>query len=148
MDNLEIKPWDLAKYPSVELTEKITPLIAQILDLLGEDVNREGLLKTPERVAKAMQFMTYGYKIDPSDVLRSAIFEEEYRQMVIVKDIDFYSMCEHHFLPFFGKAHVAYIPNKKITGTFKEIPKEFFNSSQLFPLNQFVKLSNVYVYLL
>ena len=78
MDNLEIKPWDLAKYPSVELTEKITPLIAQILDLLGEDVNREGLLKTPERVAKAMQFMTYGYKIDPSDVLRSAIFEEEY----------------------------------------------------------------------
>lgn len=119
MDNLEIKPWDLAKYPSVELTEKITPLIAQILDLLGEDVNREGLLKTPERVAKAMQFMTYGYKIDPSNVLRSAIFEEEYRQMVIVKDIDFYSMCEHHFLPFFGKAHVAYIPNKKITGLSK-----------------------------
>ena len=119
MDNLEIKPWDLAKYPSVELTEKITPLIAQILDLLGEDVNREGLLKTPERVAKAMQFMTYGYKIDPSDELRSAIFEEEYRQMVIVKDIDFYSMCEHHFLPFFGKAHVAYIPNKKITGLSK-----------------------------
>ena len=119
MDNLEIKPWELAKYPSVELTEKITPLIAQILDLLGEDINREGLLKTPERVAKAMQFMTYGYKIDPSDVLRSAIFEEEYRQMVIVKDIDFYSMCEHHFLPFFGKAHVAYIPNKKITGLSK-----------------------------
>ena len=119
MDNLEIKPWDLAKYPSVELTEKITPLIAQILDLLGEDVNREGLLKTPERVAKAMQFMTYGYKIDPSDVLRSAIFEEEYRQMVIVKDIDFYSMCEHHFLPFFGKAHVAYIPNGTITGLSK-----------------------------
>lgn len=119
MDNLEIKPWDLAKYPSVELTEKITPLIAQILDLLGEDINREGLLKTPERVAKAMQFMTYGYKIDLSDVLRSAIFEEEYRQMVIVKDIDFYSMCEHHFLPFFGKAHVAYIPNKKITGLSK-----------------------------
>lgn len=119
MDNLEIKPWDLAKYPNVELTEKITPLISQILDLLGEDVNREGLLKTPERVAKAMQFMTYGYKIDPSDVLRSAIFEEEYRQMVIVKDIDFYSMCEHHMLPFFGKAHVAYIPNNKITGLSK-----------------------------
>lgn len=119
MDNLEIKPWDLAKYPNVELTEKITPLIAQILDLLGEDVMREGLLKTPERVAKAMQFMTYGYKIDPSDVLKSAIFEEEYRQMVIVKDIDFYSMCEHHMLPFFGKAHVAYIPNNKITGLSK-----------------------------
>lgn len=119
MDNLEIKPWDLAKYPNVELTEKITPLISQILDLLGEDINREGLLKTPDRVAKAMQFMTYGYKIDPSDVLRSAIFEEEYRQMVIVKDIDFYSMCEHHMLPFFGKAHVAYIPNNKITGLSK-----------------------------
>ena len=119
MDNLEIKPWDLAKYPNVELTEKITPLIAQILDLLGEDVMREGLLKTPERVAKAMQFMTYGYKIDPSDVLKSAIFEEEYRQMVIVKDIDFFSMCEHHMLPFFGKAHVAYIPNNKITGLSK-----------------------------
>lgn len=119
MDNLEIKPWDLAKYPNVELTEKITPLISQILDLLGEDINREGLLKTPERVAKAMQFMTYGYKIDPSDVLRSAIFEEEYRQMVIVKDIDFYSMCEHHMLPFFGKVHVAYIPNNKITGLSK-----------------------------
>lgn len=119
MDNLEIKPWDLAKYPNVELTEKITPLISQILGLLGEDINREGLLKTPERVAKAMQFMTYGYKIDPSDVLRSAIFEEEYRQMVIVKDIDFYSMCEHHMLPFFGKAHVAYIPNNKITGLSK-----------------------------
>ena len=119
MDNLEIKPWDLAKYLNVELTEKITPLISQILDLLGEDINREGLLKTPERVAKAMQFMTYGYKIDPSDVLRSAIFEEEYRQMVIVKDIDFYSMCEHHMLPFFGKAHVAYIPNNKITGLSK-----------------------------
>jgi GTP cyclohydrolase I len=119
MDNLEIKPWDLAKYPNVELTEKITPLISQILDLLGEDINREGLLKTPERVAKAMQFMTYGYKIDPSDVLRSAIFEEEYRQIVIVKDIDFYSMCEHHMLPFFGKAHVAYIPNNKITGLSK-----------------------------
>ena len=104
---------------SAEKIEQLKGHYEAILSLLGEDVNREGLLKTPERVAKAMQFMTYGYKIDPSDVLRSAIFEEEYRQMVIVKDIDFYSMCEHHFLPFFGKAHVAYIPNKKITGLSK-----------------------------
>lgn len=119
MDSLEIKPWDLAKYPDKEKTETLTPLYRQILAELGEDVEREGLLKTPERVAKAMQFLTYGYKIDPKDVLKSAIFEEDYKQMVIVKDIDFYSLCEHHILPFFGKAHVAYIPNKKITGLSK-----------------------------
>ncbi len=118
-NDLIIKPWDIAKYPSKEITEKIAPQIASIIDLLGEDVHREGLLKTPERVAKAMQFMTYGYKIDPADVLRSAVFEEDYRQMVIVKDIDFFSLCEHHMLPFFGKAHVAYIPNGKITGLSK-----------------------------
>ena len=103
MDSLEIKPWDLAKYPDKEKTETLTPLYRQILTELGEDVEREGLLKTPERVAKAMQFLTYGYKIDPKDVLKSAIFEEDYKQMVIVKDIDFYSLCEHHILPFFGK---------------------------------------------
>lgn len=91
----------------------------EILRLLGEDIEREGLLKTPKRVAKAMQFMTYGYTIDPAEVLRSAMFKEEYRQMVIVKDIDFYSMCEHHMLPFYGKAHVAYIPNNYITGLSK-----------------------------
>lgn len=119
MDSLEIKPWDLAKYPDKEKTETLTPLYRQILTELGENVEREGLLKTPVRVAKAMQFLTYGYKIDPKDVLRSAIFEEDYKQMVIVKDIDFYSLCEHHILPFFGKAHVAYIPNKKITGLSK-----------------------------
>ena len=119
MDSLEIKPWDLAKYPDKEKTETLTPLYRQILTELGENVEREGLLKTPERVAKSMQFLTYGYKIDPKDVLRSAIFEEDYKQMVIVKDIDFYSLCEHHILPFFGKAHVAYIPNKKITGLSK-----------------------------
>lgn len=119
MDSLEIKPWDLAKYPDKEKTETLTPLYRQILTELGENVEREGLLKTPERVAKAMQFLTYGYKIDPKDVLRSAIFDEDYKQMVIVKDIDFYSLCEHHILPFFGKAHVAYIPNKKITGLSK-----------------------------
>ncbi len=90
-----------------------------ILELLGEDVNREGLLRTPERIAKAMQFLTKGYAQNPEEIISSAMFRENYRQMVIVKDIDFYSMCEHHMLPFFGKAHVAYIPNKYITGLSK-----------------------------
>ena len=94
-----------------------------ILGLLGEDTEREGLLKTPMRVAKAMQYLTKGYREDPAAVLRSAMFEEEdYKQMVIVKDIDFFSLCEHHMLPFFGKAHVAYIPRKYITGLSK-IPR-------------------------
>lgn len=93
-----------------------------IIELLGEDPNREGLIATPERVAKAMTYLTKGYKEDPTAILRKALFKEDYSQMVIVKDIDFYSLCEHHMLPFWGKAHIAYIPNGYITGLSK-IPR-------------------------
>lgn len=93
-----------------------------ILSEMGENPDREGLLKTPERVAKAMQFLTHGYDLNPVEILRSAMFKEDYKQMVIVKDIEVYSMCEHHLLPFFGKAHVAYIPDGYIVGLSK-IPR-------------------------
>lgn len=93
-----------------------------ILRDIGEDPEREGLQKTPERVAKALQFLTHGYDLDPAGILRSAMFSEEYQQMVIVKDIEVYSLCEHHMLPFFGKAHIAYIPNGHIVGLSK-IPR-------------------------
>jgi GTP cyclohydrolase I len=99
--------------------DEIASHYLEIIRLLGENTEREGLVKTPHRVAKAMQFMTYGYQVDPKEILKSAMFQEEYQQMVIVRDIDFYSMCEHHMLPFWGKAHVAYIPNKYITGLSK-----------------------------
>lgn len=102
-----------------ERLAKIAEHYKAIIELLGEDVNREGLLKTPLRIAKAMQFMTQGYFSNPQEIIKGAMFHEEYHQMVIVKDIDFYSMCEHHILPFFGKAHVAYIPRKNITGLSK-----------------------------
>ena len=91
----------------------------EIINLLGEDTEREGLIQTPVRVAKAMQFLTQGYNMDPEMILKSAMFKEDYRQMVIVKDIEIYSLCEHHMLPFFGKAYVAYIPNGYITGLSK-----------------------------
>ena len=90
-----------------------------VISALGEDINREGLIKTPTRVAKSLQFLTKGYEQDPEAILRAALFKEDYRQMVIVKDIDVFSMCEHHILPFYGKAHVAYIPNGYITGLSK-----------------------------
>jgi GTP cyclohydrolase I len=102
-----------------ELTNKLSGHYKDVLDLIGEDVNREGLQKTPERMAKAMQFLVQGYDQHPDDIMNSAIFHEEYSEMVIVKDIEVYSMCEHHMLPFFGKAHVAYIPNGKIVGLSK-----------------------------
>ncbi len=104
---------------SPETIEKLSAHYREILALLGEDPNREGLLKTPERVAKAMAFLTQGYDSDPKEILLSARFKEEYKQMVVVKDIELYSMCEHHMLPFYGKAHVAYIPNGYITGLSK-----------------------------
>jgi len=93
-----------------------------VIEKLGENTNREGLLKTPERAAKAMQYLTHGYDLDPEEILKSAMFTEEYSQMVLVKDIEVYSLCEHHMLPFFGKAHVAYIPNGRIVGLSK-IPR-------------------------
>lgn len=102
-----------------ETTEQLMFHYKKVLELLGEDAEREGLLKTPLRVAKAMQFLTQGYHNNPEDILRSAMFQEDYRQMVIVKDIEVYSMCEHHMLPFVGRAHVAYIPNGTITGLSK-----------------------------
>ncbi len=95
---------------------------AELIRLIGEDPTREGLLKTPERAAKALQFLTHGYDLNPSKVLMSAMFAEEYSEMVIVKDIELYSLCEHHMLPFFGKAHIAYIPNGHIVGLSK-IPR-------------------------
>lgn len=100
-------------------TEQIARHVEAILALLGEDPEREGLVKTPERVAKALQFMTKGYQEDGVEIIRGAIFDEEYQQMVIVKDIDLYSTCEHHMMPFIGKCHIAYIPNGRITGLSK-----------------------------
>jgi GTP cyclohydrolase I len=112
----------MEKYYNENKTESIAKVYTNILSELGEDPNREGLIKTPERVAKALQFLTHGYDIDPQEILKGALFHEEYSEMVIVKDIEVYSMCEHHMLPFFGKAHVAYIPDGTIVGLSK-IPR-------------------------
>jgi len=102
-----------------DITEGLTSSYKKVIDLIGEDSNREGLLKTPERVAKAMQYLTQGYAMDARAILDSAKFTEHVSEMIIVKDIEIYSMCEHHMLPFFGKAHIAYIPNGFITGLSK-----------------------------
>ena len=103
-------------------TESLIKNYLNILNLIGEDENRDGLLKTPERASKAMQYLTQGYEMDGESILRSAMFQEDYSEMVIVKDIEIYSLCEHHLLPFFGKAHIAYIPNGYIVGLSK-IPR-------------------------
>ncbi len=100
-------------------TGELMGIYQEILRLIGEDPERHGLVKTPERVAKSIQYMTQGYQIDPYEILSTAKFKEEYQQMVIVKDIEIYSMCEHHMIPFFGKAHIAYIPKHHITGLSK-----------------------------
>ncbi len=108
-----IEQWD------EENIRELSQIYYKVLKLIGEDPEREGLIKTPERVAKAIHFLTMGYSLNPCEIINSAKFKEEYRQMVLVKDIDIYSMCEHHMLPFFGKAHVAYIPDGYITGLSK-----------------------------
>jgi len=105
--------------PAASTVEKYADVVAEQLALLGEDPDREGLIKTPERVAKAMQFLTAGYAQTAVEVVGDAVFEEEHRSMVLVRDIELYSLCEHHMLPFFGKCHVAYIPNGKIVGLSK-----------------------------
>ncbi len=105
-----------------ETIRQLSEHYRNIISDVGEDVHRDGLLKTPERAAKAIQFLTHGYDLDPAGILRSALFKDDYRQMVIVKDIELYSMCEHHLLPFFGKAHIAYIPDGSIVGLSK-IPR-------------------------
>ncbi len=102
-----------------ETIKKLSEHYSDILTLVGEDPQREGLEKTPERVAKAMQFLTHGYELNAEEIMRSAMFAEDYNQMVLVKDIEVYSMCEHHILPFFGKAHIAYIPDGQIVGLSK-----------------------------
>ena len=119
MNNNEIIGYEKIERYNPGRTEKLEEHYRAILQLLGEDPNREGLLKTPKRMAKSMQFLTQGYNMDPMEILLSARFKEDYRQMVIVKDIELFSMCEHHMIPFIGKAHVAYIPNGYITGLSK-----------------------------
>jgi len=117
-----MKNYEKIEQYNTEVTEILSSNYKTIIENLGEDVTREGLEKTPERVAKAMQYLTHGYGLDPLEILTSALFTEDHQQMIVVKDIEVYSMCEHHMLPFFGKAHVAYIPNGKIVGLSK-IPR-------------------------
>ena len=118
----ETKSYEKVELYDTETTDSIAENYTSIIRNLGEDVNREGILSTPIRAAKAMQYLTHGYGLDPLEILKSALFTEDHRQMIVVKDIEVYSMCEHHMLPFFGKAHIAYIPNGQIVGLSK-IPR-------------------------
>jgi GTP cyclohydrolase I len=122
VDDNEMDGYSKIDQYNPQLIASIASSYTDIIQKIGEDTSREGLLKTPERAAKAMQFLTHGYDLDPAAILKSALFHDDYKQMVIVKDIEIYSMCEHHLLPFFGKAHIAYIPNGKIVGLSK-IPR-------------------------
>jgi GTP cyclohydrolase I len=115
-------PYQNLEEYNISVTNEVMDRYSRIIDEIGEDVNREGLKKTPERAAKAMLFLTQGYKQDPVEILKSAMFAESYDEMVIIKDIEVYSLCEHHILPFYGKAHIAYIPNGYIVGLSK-IPR-------------------------
>jgi GTP cyclohydrolase I len=115
-------PYKRLEEYNIEVTNEVKDRYKAIIEELGEDSDREGLIKTPERAAKAMQFLTQGYEMDAAEILKGAMFAEDYNEMVIVKDIELYSLCEHHILPFFGKAHIAYIPNGHIVGLSK-IPR-------------------------
>ncbi|MFD0799488.1 GTP cyclohydrolase I FolE [Maribacter chungangensis] len=117
-----MSPYKNLEEYNLEITDEVRSRYSSIIDEIGEDVSREGLVKTPERAAKAMLFLTQGYKQDAVEILKGAMFKEDYDDMVIIKDIELYSLCEHHMLPFFGKAHIAYIPNGHIVGLSK-IPR-------------------------
>jgi GTP cyclohydrolase I len=119
MTSKQIKKYEKIEQYDTEATTILANNYRSIIENLGENVHREGLQKTPERAAKAMLYLTHGYALDPLEILKSALFTEEHTQMIVVKDIEVYSMCEHHMLPFFGKAHIAYIPNGKIVGLSK-----------------------------
>lgn len=117
-----MSPYQNLEEYNINITNEVKERFSKIIDEIGEDVSREGLIKTPERAEKAMLFLTQGYQQDAEEILRSAMFKDEYDDMVIIKDIELYSLCEHHMLPFFGKAHIAYIPNGHIVGLSK-IPR-------------------------
>lgn len=119
---IRMKGYEKIDQYDIECVNELAGHYKEILKLLGEDPTREGLIKTPERVAKAMLYFTHGYDQNPEEIIRSAMFTEDYKQMVVVKDIEIYSLCEHHMVPFIGKAHVAYIPNGKVVGLSK-IPR-------------------------
>jgi GTP cyclohydrolase I len=119
IESSDINGYSRVDYFDDEKTQKLSEIYKDVISLLGEDPDREGLKLTPVRVAKSLQFLTQGYIIKPEDILKSAMYEEKYNEMVIVKDIELFSLCEHHMIPFMGKAHVAYIPNRFITGLSK-----------------------------